>query len=108
VPITVGEDLDMDRSHQPKSAFPTFQSVQEAAEFWDTHSTTEFEDDWAPVDVEVARPLERTWLVSIELDETSFERLRAIAKRRGVGADELAKQWLLDRLARVADSNAAD
>ena len=98
----------MNRSQQPKRAFPSFRSIQEAAEFWDTHSTTEFEDEWQPVDVEVVQPLGRTWLVSIDLEEFSFERLRAAAKASGVDADDLAKRWLLERLARVSESNAAD
>ena len=98
----------MSRSQQPKSTFPTFKSVQESAEFWDTHITTEFEDEWQPVEVEVAKPLGRTFFVTVELDEASFERLRAAAKRTGVGADELAKTWLLERLVHTAESSAAD
>ena len=95
----------------PKSAgraIPAFRSVEEAAEFWDTHSTTEFEEEWQPVDVEVAKPLGRTWFVTIELDETTFEQLRAAARRQGLRADDLARAWLLERLARAPETDAAD
>jgi len=87
---------------------PAFRSDQEAAEFWDANSTTEFEDHWQPVDVEVERPLQRTWLVTVELDEAAFARMQTAAKRVGITADELAKTWLLERLAGASGSNAAE
>jgi CopG antitoxin of type II toxin-antitoxin system len=87
---------------------PTFRSAEEAAEYWDTHSTTEFEGEWGPVAVEVVRPLGRTWFVTIELDAATFERLRAEATRRGMRADDLAKTWLLERLARASEPGGAD
>ena len=37
-----------------RSRIPDFASLEEEAEFWDTHDSTEFEDEWEPVDLEVA------------------------------------------------------
>ena len=34
------------RTRRAESRIPTFTTVQEAADFWDTHSTTEFEDEF--------------------------------------------------------------
>jgi hypothetical protein len=98
----------MTRSQPAECAVPTFRSVREAADFWDTHSTTEFEDHWQPVDTDVARPLQRTRLVTVELDEATFDQLRAAAKRLGICTDELALKWLRERLAGPTDSSAAD
>ncbi len=39
------------------SRIPTFQTYQEEAEFWDTHDTTDFEDEFRPVTVRVAEDL---------------------------------------------------
>ena len=30
---------------RPKSRIPTFKTIEEAAEFWDTHSLADFEDE---------------------------------------------------------------
>ncbi|HEY7030412.1 MAG TPA: CopG family antitoxin [Thermomicrobiales bacterium] len=98
----------MAQSQPTERAVPAFRSTQEAAEFWDTHSTTEFEDHWQPVEAEVAQPLSRGYFVTIELDEATFAHLRSAAKETGVTADDLAKRWLIERLARDAKSNAAD
>jgi hypothetical protein len=98
----------MTRSQPTERAVPTFRSIQEAADFWDTHSTTEFEDHWQPIDTDVARPLQRAWLVTVELDEATFVQLRAAAERLGIGTDELALKWLRERLVGPSDSSAAD
>src|SRR4051812_38774141 len=98
----------MTQSRSTERAAPAFRSVEEAAEFWDTHSTTEFEDHWQPADVEVAQPLGRSHFVTVELDEAAFARLRLAAKVLGLSADNLARRWLLERLARESESSAAD
>jgi hypothetical protein len=97
----------MTRTQPAERIVPAFRSVQEAAEFWDAHSTTEFEEHWQPVNAEVELPLERAYLVSVELDETAFSQLRTAAKGLGISTDELANRWLRERLASASDSKAA-
>jgi CopG antitoxin of type II toxin-antitoxin system len=36
-------------------AIPAFNNIEEEAEFWDTHDTTEFEDEFKPVKVHFAK-----------------------------------------------------
>ena len=55
-----------------------FGSYEEAAEFWDTHSITDYEEFLEPVDVEV--DIQRLHF-EIEVDEESFQALRETAKR---------------------------
>jgi CopG antitoxin of type II toxin-antitoxin system len=98
----------MAQSQRAERAVPSFRSTQEAAEFWDAHSTTEFEDHWQPVDAEIAQPLVRGYFVTLELDEAMFAQLRAAAKRSGISADDLATRWLLERLTGESKSDAAD
>ncbi|GEM_PF-4844755 len=40
-----------------ESAIPEFKSIQEEAVFWDTHDTSEFEDEFEPVDLQVSPEL---------------------------------------------------
>ena len=42
-----------------QSRIPTFNSREEEAEFWDTHDTADFEDEFEPMNVRFANNLSR-------------------------------------------------
>ena len=75
-----------------------FRSEEEAAEFWDTHSITDYEEFLEPVDLEV--DLKRRHF-EIEVDEESFLVLRDRAKKLQKPAKELASEILKQKLATV-------
>ena len=79
-----------------KSKIPRFSSIEEEAEFWDTHDSTEFEDEFEPVELRIAGPL-RHGLV-VEFESATFHRLVAVAKRRDIGPAALAHQWIVKAL----------
>jgi len=72
-----------------------FGSYEEAAEFWDTHSITDYEEFLEPVDVEVE--IQRRHF-EIEVDEESFRALRETAKREQKPVKQLASEILKQRL----------
>jgi hypothetical protein len=72
-----------------------FGSYQEAAEFWDTHSITDYEEFLEPVDLDV--DIERRHL-EIEVDEESFLALRETAKKEQKPVKQLASEILKQRL----------
>lgn len=84
---------------------PEFASIEEAAEFWDTHDTTEFEDEWETIDLDVARPLMHQ--LSVRLEGPVFHRLVTTAKRRGVPVSSLAATLIREAIERV-DPQAAN
>jgi hypothetical protein len=84
-----------------KKQSPDFASIEEEAEFWDTHDSTEHEHEFEPVDVTLEHPIKSTSMLSIRLDKETFDALRAIAKPKGLGASTLARMWILEELARV-------
>lgn len=43
-----------------RSRIPDCRSLEEEAEFWDTHDLTEFEDEFEPVEFAIAKPLKST------------------------------------------------
>lgn len=65
-------------AERTKSRIPEFKTIEEEAEFWDTHSTTEFEDE--------------------------FERLRGEAEAEGTAPDTLALLWIMERLVQARRS----
>lgn len=78
------------------SRVPEFSSIEEEATFWDTHDTTDFEDEMRPVRVRFARNLSRG--ITIRLDSETLEKLRLLAKKKGIGPTTLARMWILEQL----------
>ena len=73
-----------------------FASEEEAAEFWDTHSLTDYEEFLEPVNLEVK--IERRHF-EIEVDEQSFLALRSNAETQHKPVKELASEILKRELA---------
>ncbi len=72
-----------------------FASLEEAAEFWDTHDTVDYEEFMRDVEFEVdLKP--RTHLVTIE--GRVYDRVRAVAKKRRVPVDRLVSRWIEEKL----------
>ena len=87
----------MPNTDRPIDSLPDeFKSEDEAAEFWDTHSITDYEEILQPVDVEV--DLKRRHF-EIEVDEESFLALRDVARKRHKPVKQLASEILKQELA---------
>ncbi len=74
---------------------PQTDSIQELAEFWDTHDVTDFEDELEEVG---ERVFERDADVTVHLETDDARALRAIAQSRGVADSELVREWVLERI----------
>jgi hypothetical protein len=72
-----------------------FGSYEEAAEFWDTHSITDYEEFLEPVDIDV--DIQRRHF-EIEVDEESFRALRETARKEQKPVKQLASEILKQRL----------
>jgi hypothetical protein len=79
-----------------KSRIPLFESAEDEAEFWDTHDSTEFEEEYEDVEMEFVQPLQSSLL--IEMDDIEIEALAAAARRHHLGLAALAREWLIERL----------
>ena len=73
-----------------------FQSLEEAAEFWDTHSITDYEEALEPIDLET--DIQRRHF-EIEVDEESFLALRDTARKQQKPVKQLASEILKQKLA---------
>lgn len=81
-----------------KSKIPEFKTYEEEAEFWDTHSITDFEDETEDVEIIFAleKPKEETLVLRLQKD--TKEKLAKAAKKRGVSTSTLARVWLTEKL----------
>ena len=73
----------------------TFSSAEEAGEFWDTHSTSDYEDQLEPVDMKI--DIKRRHF-EIEIDRESFLVLNAYAKKVKKPIKSLASSILKEKL----------
>ena len=86
----------MQNSDKPIDPLPEeFKSYQEAADFWDTHSITDYEEFLEPVDLSV--DIQRRHF-EIEVDEESFMALRETARKEQKPVKQLASEILKQKL----------
>ena len=79
-----------------KSRIPEFKTIEEEAEFWDTHDTTDYEDEFKPVKVRFADKLFDR--VTIPVDTDTLAQLDSLAREEELNATALARRWVLERL----------
>ena len=80
-----------------KQPIPQTDSIQELAEFWDTHDVTDYEDELEEILEPVfVRPPQKT--IRIPLPVQDFEILRRLAIENGTTDVGLAQKWVLEKL----------
>lgn len=82
-----------------KSSISKASSYQEMGEFWDTHDTTDYEDQTYEVEFEVDLQSEKTYL---PLEKGLSTRMRVLAKQRGVSTETLLNLWVQEKLQKEA------
>lgn len=84
---------------QHTSRIPTFQSLEEEAEFWDTHDFTDYKDEFKPVKVRFAKKLSNlSETLNIRLDLEDVLKLRQEAHKKGIGPTTLIRMWVREHL----------
>jgi len=67
---------------------PKFQSLDEAAQFWDTHDFEDYVSDTEPVAINVRIP-RRQKTLTVPLDLKVYQRIEALAAKRGVRIEKM-------------------
>lgn len=76
---------------------PKLKIDKDVAEFWDTHSLTDFDEDLELADdVEFVRPQKQ--IISLRLDRQDIKKLKAVARKKGIGHSTLARMWVKEKL----------
>ena len=70
-------------------------SLEEMAEFWDSHDAADFDGQTREADVEFDLRSVRHY---IAIDPDVLARLRDVAAARGLSAESLANLWLQERI----------
>jgi len=72
-----------------------FNNLDDAVEFWDTHSLADYQEAWRDVQCEIDIK-RRTYQIS--LDSGIYQKLRRAARERGVSAETLVNLWLQEKV----------
>ena len=75
-----------------------FKTYEEAADFWDTHDSTDYLDNLVEIEVEVDIQKKHYLL---EVDMQIAEILQESARKKGISASSLANELLYKQLAEV-------
>lgn len=95
-----------------KLQIPDFKSIQEEAEFWDTHDSEDYPDFWEPVnDVKFSKNLKSVYIggakspkskvVQMRLDQETISAMEKVAKQKGVGTSTAARMLIRERLSQL-------
>jgi len=76
---------------------PEFKTLTEMADFWDTHSLTEFEDHLVEVKEPIFEHL-RDRRITVTLDEEHYQRLQVIAEHEQLSPVSLVNEWVIQQI----------
>lgn len=79
-----------------KSKLPDFRTIDELAEFWETHDFTDYEDEFEDVTEPV---FVRPPAIKLQLEPRQVQALGRMAKAKGLSREELIREWVLEKLA---------
>lgn len=75
---------------------PPFNTIDEARSFWDNKSPADFDDQMVNADDVFEK--QETSVVSIRLDSIDLEKIKKLAKTKGLGHTTLIRMWIKERL----------
>lgn len=81
-----------------KSRIPEFKSLEEEANFWDTHAVTDFEDETENVKIVWAVKKARDETLVVRLQKSLKDQLSKTARNKGLNVSTLARMWLIEKL----------
>src|SRR5579859_3686304 len=89
------------REAHEKPHAPAFVSVEEEAEFWQTHDSEDYYSEPVEEEVEFV-PARRTKAMAVRLEAETYAALEKRARALGVGPSTLTRMWILEHLQREA------
>jgi hypothetical protein len=81
-----------------KSRIPNFKTIEEEADFWDTHSSEDFADELTPVDDVKFVRVKNKKALTVRIEDDTYEELSKEAREKGIGPSTLARMLILEHL----------
>ena len=81
-----------------KSNIPIFATVEEEAEFWDTHSIADYWEEMTPIKVVYAPEKEKKEVMPIRISPSVKKLIVRTAKNYDISPSSLMRMWIVDKL----------
>lgn len=85
----------VERRKEAMPPIPPFETIEEEAAFWDSHSVVDAIGKGTLVGFHHAR---KTGTLTIRFQPEDIQHIREEANQRGIGPTTLARMWILDHL----------
>ena len=92
----------IERRKETIKPIPPFETIEEEAEFWDSHSAVDEIDKGTVVGFQRSR---KSGSLTIRFEPEDIQRIREQASERGVGPTTLARMWILEHLRKGTREN---
>jgi predicted HicB family RNase H-like nuclease len=92
-------DIMSDKQKSVEPIPEEFASYEEAAEFWDTHDTTDYPESFETVAIETDLKRRR---YEVEIDEDLMKALHEKAQKMGVAVNQLVSEMLREKISPAA------
>jgi len=85
-----------DKESAPKDVLPeNFATLEELSDFWDTHSSADYEEAMEPVEVEINLSASKVYC---PVAKDLLRQVRQRAHQQGVSTETLINLWLQEKL----------
>lgn len=78
---------------------PDFRSLEEASDYWDTHSFADKFEDTEPIKIEVCLPKRR---IMLEINPELGMKLNNIARKKKQSCEKLINSWIKEKIIQEA------
>lgn len=89
-------NVDLGYPTEARGRIPSFSSIEEEAEWWDTHDSAEYDEEFVPA--ERVRTSDREGLITLQLGPGDLKELDRRADQMGIKPPTLVRMWVEDRL----------
>lgn len=79
-----------------KSRIPEFKNREEEARWFETHSISDYMDEFRPIKARFAKNLSEG--LNVRLDPDTLTKVRMEAKQKGIGPTTLVRMWIMEQL----------
>lgn len=83
---------------QEENKIPKFKNEDEEREFWATHSTLDYINNFKPVEFDLSELKPSTKTISIRLPQSIIDQLKRLANKRDVPYQSLLKIFLNEKI----------
>ena len=87
------------KSHTKDLLPENFTSFDEFDEFWDTHSSADYEDQMTPIGVDIQLSSEKVYC---PIAKDVMQQVRMRAHQQGLSAETLVNLWIQEKVAQPA------